>query len=78
MKARERQEKRYAGTHLRFNADLKPGDMEKYCPLGEEEKRLMEKIFRSMHLSARAYHKVLKVARTIADLEGSGEIGESI
>lgn len=75
MKARERQEKRYAGTHLRFNADLKPGDMEKYCPLGEEEKRLMEKIFRSMHLSARAYHKVLKVARTIADLEGSGEIG---
>ncbi|MDE7333668.1 MAG: YifB family Mg chelatase-like AAA ATPase [Lachnospiraceae bacterium] len=74
MKARDRQEKRYAGTSFRFNSDLKPGDMEKYCPLGEGEKELMEKMFHTMHLSARAYHRVLKVARTIADLEGSRRI----
>ncbi len=71
MEARQRQAERYAGTSLRFNSDLKPGDMERYCPLGEREKGMMEKIFRTMHLSARAYHRVIRVARTIADLEGS-------
>lgn len=74
MEAQKRQAERYAGTSFRFNSDLKPGDMEKYCFLGEKEKGLMEKIFQTMHLSARAYHRMLKVARTIADLEGSVKI----
>ena len=45
-----------------------------YCALGEEEKKFMEQVFYSLKLSARAYHRILKVARTIADLEGSYEI----
>lgn len=74
MAARERQRERYTGTAFRFNADLGPGDMERYCPLGAEEKKMMEAMFRTLDLSARAYHKVIKVARTIADLEGDLEI----
>lgn len=74
QKARQRQKKRYAGTSLRFNADMGPGDVDRYCPLGEEEKNMMETLFRSLDLSARAYHRVLKVARTVADVEESGEI----
>ena len=74
MAARDRQKERYQGTAFRFNADLRAGDIQKYCPLGEEEKKMMETMFQSLDLSARAYHKVIKVARTIADVEGSGEI----
>lgn len=76
MAARERQSKRYKGTAFRFNADLGPADMERYCPLGAEEKRMMEAMFQSLDLSARAYHRVIKTARTIADVEDSGEIKE--
>lgn len=75
MRARGRQQKRFEGTRLRFNADLKVGDMEKYCLLGGEEKLLMEQLFRTLNLSARAYHRMIKVARTIADVEGSDAIG---
>lgn len=74
MAARKRQKERYRGTSFRFNADLGPGDIEKYCPLKAEEKRAMEAMFQKLDLSARAYHKVIKVARTIADVEDSGEI----
>ena len=41
----------------------------KYCKLGLHEKQLMEKIYKKMNLSARGYHRILKLARTIADLE---------
>ncbi|MGN0376747.1 MAG: YifB family Mg chelatase-like AAA ATPase [Suilimivivens sp.] len=71
MAARQRQKERYQGTAFRFNADLGAGDMEKYCPLGEEEKKMMETMFHTLDLSARAYHRMIKVARTIADVEGS-------
>ncbi|MGN1180057.1 MAG: YifB family Mg chelatase-like AAA ATPase [Suilimivivens sp.] len=74
MEARKRQKERYLGTVFRFNADLGPREMERYCALGEEEKKMMETMFRSLDLSVRAYHRVIKVARTIADVEGSGEI----
>ena len=76
MAARERQRHRFAGTKLHFNADMDAGDVERYCSLGEGELRYMEKLFSGMQLSARAYHRILKVARTIADLEDSERIGE--
>lgn len=76
MQARRMQERRYRGTGLRFNADLKPGDIRRFCALGAKEQCLMEQIFESMKLSARAYHRILKVARTIADLEGADRINE--
>ena len=74
--ARLRQEERFAGTRLRFNADMRAADVERFCRLNEKEKRFMEQMFAAMKLSARGYHRILKVARTIADLEGSAEIGE--
>lgn len=72
--ARKIQSRRFAGTKYRFNGDIQAADMDRYCPLGEEEKRYMEKIYREMGLSARSYHRIRKVARTIADLQGEEEI----
>ncbi len=74
MKARRMQETRFQGTGLSFNADMGPAQVRKYCPLGEKEQEMMQQLFAAMNLSARAYHKIIKVARTIADLEESGKI----
>lgn len=74
MAARQRQKERFAGTNIQFNADMGAGEVEKYCRLGTCEMDYIEKIFANMQLSARAYHRILKVARTIADLADSGEI----
>lgn len=76
MAARKRQEHRFAGTGIHFNADMGAGDVERYCVLGETELRYMERMFSCLQLSARAYHRILKVARTIADLDDSAGIGE--
>lgn len=76
MEARKRQEHRFVGTGLHFNADMGAGDVDRYCVLGEAELRYMERMFSCLQLSARAYHRILKVARTIADLEGSDGIRE--
>ena len=69
MRARKRQAERFAGTDCRFNGDIRSARLETYCPLGEEERKVMEQLYRTLQLSARAYHRILKTARTIADLE---------
>lgn len=74
--ARERQAARFAGTALQFNADMGAGEVERFCVLGEREKAYMERMFSVMQLSARGYHRILKVARTIADLAGCERIGK--
>ena len=74
MKARKIQEERYRNSSYFFNADLDTKDIAKYCFLGKEEQNFMESVFYSLNLSARAYHRILKVARTIADLEESLKI----
>lgn len=74
MKARKMQAERFAGTGFTFNADMGPAQVRKYCLLGEKEKQMMEQLFTAMNLTARAYHKIIKVARTIADLDGSERI----
>ena len=76
MAARKLQEMRYRETGIRFNSDLKAGDIRRFCKLGMQEQRFMERIFENMKLSARAYHRILKVARTIADLDGKEKIEE--
>ncbi len=76
MAARKRQEERFAGKELHFNADMGTGDVERCCVLGEAELKYMERMFTALQLSARAYHRILKVARTIADLDDSDRIGE--
>lgn len=76
MAARKGQENRFAGTGLHFNADMGAGDVKRYCALGEAELGYMERMFAALQLSARAYHRILKVARTIADLDGNDRIEE--
>ena len=72
--ARELQNARYAELDIFYNAQLTPKLMETYCPLGPAEENLMEKVYTKMKLSARGYHRLLKLARTIADLDGSEAI----
>ena len=74
QKARRFQSRRYAGTDIRFNSDLTMKDCAEYCRLGSKEQSYVEKLSDKMQLTARGYHHLLKVSRTIADLEESEEI----
>lgn len=76
MKARKIQQERFAETGFRFNTDMKAKDIRKYCRMGHKEERLLESLFVKLKLTARSYHRILKVARTIADLAGSENIEE--
>ncbi len=64
------QKERYAGTNYRFNADLSLKAAERYGQFGKEEKAFLHKIYQKMNLTGRSYLKVLRVARTLADLDG--------
>lgn len=70
------QKERYRNTDIDFNSELNTNAVKKYCYMGEKEKALMRRVFEKLGLSARAYYKIIKVARTIADLEGSVNIQE--
>lgn len=72
IEARKIQEKRFKDKLL--NGDMTNKDLEKYCKLTEENKEVMKVAIRSLNLSMRAYNKILKVARTIADLDKSKDI----
>ena len=76
MEACERQKYRFRGTGLRFNSDMGAADLEKFCPLGEKEKGCLRDLFEAEEMSVRAYHRIIRVARTIADLEGADRIRE--
>lgn len=73
-KARKRQLERYEKDGIYFNSQLKPKQIQAYCTIGKKEKELLKNAFERFNLSARAYNRILKVARTIADLEGSENI----
>jgi len=72
--ARERQRARFRGTRLSANADMGPAEVRQYCRLDAAGQSLLRAAVNQMGLSARAYHRVLKLARTIADLAGSEDI----
>ena len=72
--AREIQRKRYEGTGIHCNAQLTPSMMRSCCPLTTEAQVLMAGAYDALGLSARAHDRVLKVARTIADLAGEERI----
>jgi len=59
------------------NADMRVGEVRQYCKLDEESQHLMRSAMTQLNLSARGYHRVLKLARTIADLVGSESIQAS-
>ena len=73
-RARAIQEKRFQGTGIFTNAAMNARQIERYCILSNECRRILEKILDRMGLSARAYTRILKVARTIADLAGEPDI----
>ena len=56
------------------NARMGPEEMRRYCVLSDESAALMKQAFEAMGLTARSYDRIVKVARTVADLDGSGEI----
>jgi magnesium chelatase family protein len=69
--ARERQQKRLKSVGLTCNAAMTARHLKKFCELGKEEHQFMRQAVRQMRLSARGYHRVLKVSRTVADLDGA-------
>lgn len=77
MKARKRQKMRYQGSAYHFNAELPGSRVEEYCVLRSKERRFLEQVFETGQMSVRGYHKVIKLARTIADLAGEEEISVS-
>lgn len=72
--ARVIQRERFTGTNLYVNADMGPGEIRQFCPIDQTGTNLLKAAMRQMHLSARAYHRILKLARTIADLAGEENI----
>lgn len=68
-KARKIQHERYINDNIYSNSQLTPKLIEKYCTLDKQGKKILEMAFEKMGLSARAYGRILKVARTIADLD---------
>lgn len=75
-KARKLQEERYKKDNIFSNSELTPKLIEKYCQIDSDSKNLLEKAFKKLNLSSRAYNRILKVARTIADLEGKKNISK--
>jgi magnesium chelatase family protein len=77
IRAHQMQKERYAGTEYLFNSDVKGSDIEAYFRVAKKEKKILEDAFERLNLTARSYHKILKVARTMADLECKSDIESS-
>lgn len=73
-KARKLQQERYEGTGVTCNANLTPKLMKKFCVLSSDAEAIIKAAFSSLGLSARAYDRILKLARTVADLDESKKI----
>ncbi len=73
-RARTLQLQRFAGIPVLNNAQMRPKDMRQFCPLSHEVQALLRSAIDQLHLSARAYDRILKLARTIADLDQSASI----
>ena len=74
LKAREIQKARFAGEGIFCNAAMSNRLMDRYCPLDEKCKAVLEKIIEQAGLSARACSRIIKLARTIADLAAASDI----
>lgn len=73
--ARERQRRRFGESAIQCNADMGPSEVWTHCRLDDATQAMARAAMESLHLSARAYHRTLKLARTIADLNGSESVG---
>ena len=68
---RIRQQGRFHGTRLTCNAEMTPNEVRKYCQVEDSAQGLLKAAMQQLNLSARAFHRMLKLARTIADMEKS-------
>ena len=75
--ARDIQNKRYEGTGITCNARITPEIIHEVCAMTDAAEKMLEGIFDKMGLSARAYEKILKVARTVADMDGAEVIDKA-
>ena len=75
--ARSRQAARFQGTKILFNSRMSGREVKQYCRVSREQEAFLKKVFEQKGLSARAYHRILKVARTIADLRDAEELSLS-
>lgn len=81
MEARERQECRFRQDPLlrgsiRYNSQMGQRELSRYCALGMQEQQFLELMFDRLELTARSCHRLLRVARTLADLDGEERIGK--
>ena len=74
QKARDMQLKRFRGLKITSNAEMNNKQLKQFCNLDEQSILLLKQAIAKLNLSARAFHRVIKIARTIADLEGSEKI----
>ena len=74
VRARERQRERLQDEGIFSNAQMSPRLIRRYCRIDSEGERMLESAMTRLGLSARAYDRILKVSRTIADLEASDDI----
>ena len=74
VQAHRLQRERYQKEDISYNSQLLPGQIERYCAVGRGESRLLEQIYERFQLTGRGYFRILRTARTIADLDGSQTI----
>jgi len=72
--AREIQRRRFKNENIKLNSEMQPSHVKKYCRLDEKSEELLRTAFNRLAMSARAYDRILKTARTIADLDKSKNI----
>ena len=69
--ARHRQQGRFEGTRLTCNTEMTPVEVREFCQVEDQAQSLLKAAMKQLYLSARAFHRILKLARTIADLENA-------
>ena len=77
IRARQRQHQRFVEEKIFSNAAMTPRMIRRYCRIDKYSERMLEQAMTQLGLSARAYDRILKVSRTIADLEGATDISAS-
>jgi magnesium chelatase family protein len=74
VQARDIQRRRFKGTRLSCNAEMTPSEVREFCKVEDAGQALLKSAMKQLHFSARAFHRILKLARSIADLSGEDTI----
>lgn len=74
VQVHERMRFRFRDENFDYNSQIPASKIKEYCKLGEKQEQYMEQVYKRLSLTARGYHKILKVARTLSDMDGAEEI----